>query len=152
MGMLLFLVLLCLAIGQLGVFFMTDTSVSWYYSLQKPVWTPPNLVFPIFWTFLYVLMALSAWLVWRAKKTGYHTALIFWDIQLLLNGLWMPIFFSQQSILYGLIIVDLLWISALVTTIFFFKHSKFAAFLMLLYLLCASYAVALNFMFWQMNT
>lgn len=152
MGMLLFLVFLCLAVGQLGTFFMTDTSMSWYFSLQKPVWTPPNLAFPLVWTLLYVLMALSVWRVWRAKKPGYHTALAFWCIQLFLNALWTPIFFGLQNILYGLIIIDLLWISIMVTMILFFKHSKFAAFLMLLYLLWVTYAGFLNLMIWQMNT
>jgi len=152
LSMLLFLVLLCLAIGQLGAFFMTDTSMNWYYSLQKPVWTLPNFVFPLVWTILYVLMSFSAWLVWRAKKPHYQIALDFWCIQLFFNALWTPVFFSQQNLLYGLIIIDLLWISILITTIFFFKHSKPAAFLMLLYFLCATYAVALNFMIWQMNT
>lgn len=152
MGMLLFLVLLCLAVGQLGTFFMTNTSMSWYFSLQKPTWIVPNLLFPIVWTILYILMAFSAWLIWRAKKPGYHTAIAFWSIQLLLNDLWTPIFFGLQNILYGLIIIDLLWITIMVTMILFYKHSKFAAFLMLLYLLWVTYAGALNFMIWQMNT
>lgn len=152
LSMLLFLVLLCLAIGQLGAFFMTDTGMNWYYTLQKPAWTLPNFVFPLVWTILYVLMAFSAWLVWRAKKPHHQIALDFWCVQLLFNALWTPVFFSQQNLFYGLIIIDLLWISILVTTIFFFKHSKLAAFLMLAYLLCATYAVALNFMIWQMNT
>jgi len=152
MGTLLFLALLCLAIGQLGAFFMTDEAMSWYVSLQKPAWTLPNLVFPIVQTILYIFMALSAWRVWRAKKPGYLTALAFWCIQLVLNTLWTPIFFGQQNILYGLIMIDLLWISIMVTLILFFKHSKFAAFLMLLYLLWVTYACALNFMIWQMNT
>ncbi len=152
MGMLLFLMLLCLAIGQLGAFFMTETSMSWYVSLQKPAWALPNLIFPIAWTILYVLMAVGAWLVWRAKKPGYLMALAFWCVQLFLNTLWTPIFFGQQDILYGLIISDLLWISIMMTMILFFKHSKFAAFLMLLYLAWTTYAGALNFMIWQMNT
>lgn len=151
-GMLLFLVLLCLAVGQLGVFFMTDTSMNWYVSLEKPAWTVPNYVFPLVWTVLYLAMAFGAWLVWRVKKPGHHTALIFWGIQLFFNALWTPLFFGQQNILYGLIIIDLLWISILTTTILFFKQSKFAAFLMVLYLFWATYAGALNLMLWQMNT
>lgn len=124
MGMLLFLVLLCLALGQLTILSMNDNALNWYYSLQKPLWTAPNFVFPLVWTTLYVVMAVSAWLVWKTKKPGYPIALLFWSIQLLFNLLWIVIFFSQQNMLYGLIIIDLLWISVMVSTIFFFQILK----------------------------
>ena len=38
----------------------------WYVGLRKPGWTPPNLAFPIVWSILYLLIAVSGWLVWRA--------------------------------------------------------------------------------------
>ena len=151
LGMLLFLVVLCLAVGQLGVFFTTEETLSWYDGLLKPHWAVSHYFFPLVWTTLYVLMAVAAWLVWRAKKPGYHQALLWWSVQLVLNALWTPLFFGQQALLYGLAVIDILWIVILVTMVFFYRHSKLAAFLMLLYFLWISYAGVLNFMFWRMN-
>src|ERR1700691_1149971 len=108
-SVLLFFILLCLAVGQLGVFFTTERAFAWYGTLAKPNWTPPNFVFPIAWTVLYVVMAVAAWLVWLAKKPNYRNALAFWGVQLILTAMWTPIFFGQQAILYALIIIDLLW-------------------------------------------
>lgn len=151
LGMLLFFVLVCLAIGQLGVFFTTEQAFSWYAALNKPVWTPPNFVFPLIWTLLYLLMAIAGWLVWRAKKLGYRNALIFWGVQLFLNAMWTPLFFGHQAILYGLVVIDVLWLFMLVTTVLFYKHSKLAALLMFINLVWVSFAGILNFMIWQMN-
>jgi translocator protein len=152
LGMLLFLILLCLAVGQLGVFFTTEHAYSWYNALAKPEWTPPNIVFPLVWTILYVIMAFAAWLVWCDKTPGYRNALIFWGAQLLLNAMWTPLFFGQQAILYGLVVIDILWILLLITTVLFYRHSKIAAFLMFIYFLWISFAGILNLMIWQMNS
>jgi translocator protein len=152
LGMLLFLILLCLAVGQIGVFFTTEQAFHWYNTLAKPEWTPPNVVFLVVWTVIYVLMAFAAWLVWRAKTPGYRNALIFWGVQLVLNAIWTPLFFGQQAILYGFIIIDILWIFLLITMVLFYQHSKLAAFIMALYFLWISFAGILNFTIWQMNS
>jgi benzodiazapine receptor len=151
LGMLLFLVVICLALGQIGDTLTTDQAFNWYNALQKPVWTPPSIAFPIITTVLYVFMAISAWLVWIGKKPGYQIALILWGVQLLLNAAWLPIFFGQQDIFYGLLVLDALWVFVLATMIIFYKHSKLAAFLMFLSLLWVTYAGVLNFTIWQMN-
>lgn len=151
LGMLLFLVLFTLTVGQLGDYFTTSQSFVWYHGLTKPVWTPPDVVFPIVWTIFYTLMAVAAWLVWRGKKPGYRNALVFWGVQLLVNVMWTPLFFGQQAILYALVVIDILWILLLITTVMFFRRSFWAGFLMLLYFIWISYAAILNFIIWQMN-
>ncbi|WP_261618261.1 TspO/MBR family protein [Microbaculum marinisediminis] len=60
------LVALCLIVGFLGSLATTPNIDPWYAGLAKPAWTPPPLVFPIVWTALYIMMAVAAWLVWRA--------------------------------------------------------------------------------------
>jgi benzodiazapine receptor len=148
---LLFLVLLCLAIGQLGVFFMTPAHVNWYISLQKPDWIPSHFIFLIGWSVFYVLTAVSVWLVWLRRETGCRAAFFCWVTQLFLNALWVPLFFGQQNVLTGLVMIGLLGLFTLITTVLFFRHSRFAAFLMLLYFFWILYAGMLNFAIWQLN-
>lgn len=152
LSMLLFLILVCLAVGQLGTFFTTEDSYHWYHILNKPAFTPPNFVFPLIWTLLYVFMGFAAWLVWRLRKTGYRFALFFWGIQLILNALWTPVFFGEQELFYGLIVMGILWLFVFMTTALFLKQSKLAGFLMLIYLAWISFASILNFMIWNMNS
>jgi benzodiazapine receptor len=150
-SMLLFLVLLCLAVGQMGVFFTTTQAFNWYTALNKPEWTPSSLFFPLIWTMAYVFMAFAAWLVWRQKNLNYRRALIFWTVQLILNGLWMPLFFGQQGLLASLILMDVLWLFLAVTTFMCYKQSKVAGILMLIYLSWVTFAGILNFLIWQLN-
>jgi tryptophan-rich sensory protein len=151
LGMLLFLVLLCLAVGQMGVFYTTTEAFNWYNALNKPHWTPPSLLFPLVWTAVYVLMAVAAWLVWREKNQNYRRALVFWTLQLLLNGLWMPLFFGQQALLASLILIETLWLVISITTYLFFKQTKWAGSLMLIYWGWVTFAGLINFFIWQMN-
>ena len=60
-------VVLCLLAGGLGSLATTPAIPTWYAGLAKPWFNPPNAVFPVAWTVLYLLMALAAWLVWRAR-------------------------------------------------------------------------------------
>ena len=151
-GMLLFLVALCLSVGQIGVFFTTTEAFNWYNALNKPNWALPSLLFPLVWTAAYILMAVATWLVWREKNQDYRRALVFWTIQLLLNGLWMPLFFGQQALLASMILMEVLWVAVGVTTYLFFKQTKLAGSLMLLYWGWVTFAGVISFLVWQMNT
>src|SRR3954466_10874367 len=77
------------AVAGLGSAFTFSSVNTWYRHLRKPVINPPNWIFGPVWTTLYLLMALSAWLVWRnAGWTEGRAALTLFFLQLLLNGLW----------------------------------------------------------------
>lgn len=84
----------CFAASSLGNLF-TQPNLDWYATLVKPSFTPPNSIFPIVWTILFVMMAVSAWLVWRAPadEGEKRTALIWFGIQLAINVLWSFAFF-----------------------------------------------------------
>ncbi|MBU1376257.1 MAG: tryptophan-rich sensory protein [Alphaproteobacteria bacterium] len=58
-------VALALAVGALGSLATASNVSTWYASLEKPAFNPPNAVFGPVWTVLYVVMALAAWRVWR---------------------------------------------------------------------------------------
>jgi translocator protein len=143
----------CFAVAGLGAA-ATATSVNgWYQTLVKPSWNPPDWIFGPVWTALYLLMAVSAWLVWRQQ--GWPTArpaLIWFGIQLSLNLLWSVVFFGMQR--PGLAVVEmvLLWISIVATCLAFRASSYTAAMLQVPYLAWTSFAAVLNFTLWRMNS
>ena len=142
-------ILLCSLAGIFGAQFEPGT---WYEMLSKPAWTPPNWVFPIVWPILYILMGISAWLLWKQEKIAtYRTEFTWFFLQLALNAVWPWIFFGIHLIATGLAEILLLWISILFTTMLFWNRNQLAGLLLVPYLLWISYASALNFAIWQLN-
>lgn len=125
---------------------------SWYQGLNKPAWTPPDLVFPIVWPVLYTLMGIAAWRVW--KKHGFtegRQPLQWFGLQLGLNAVWSWLFFGMNSTGTAFAEILLLWTAILFTTLLFWKKDRAAALLMVPYLLWVLYAAALNYAIWQLN-
>mgnify|MGYP006303258011 CR=1 FL=1 len=126
--------------------FLTDPASSWYQSLESPAFNPPGWVFGPVWTVLYLLMGVSVFLVCKKSFNGRtgQWALAAFIVQLLLNGLWTPVFFGLQSPLGGMVIIIFL-IAAIAATIWFFRRiSKAAALLLLPYLGWVCFAAVLN--------
>ena len=72
---------------------------TWYPSLRKPSWTPPNWAFPLAWTTLYAAMGAASWLVWRDGGIAEHPLpLALYAAQLLLNWAWSPLFFTAHRL------------------------------------------------------
>jgi tryptophan-rich sensory protein len=101
------------------------------------------------WTVLYVLIAVSGWLVWR--RTGWSRALTVYAVQLALNAAWTPIFFGFGR--YGLALVEivLLWVLIGATVLLFRPVSRVAAGLLLPYWAWVTFATALNAAIWLAN-
>jgi tryptophan-rich sensory protein len=138
--------------GFLGSLFTTPAIPTWYATLRKPFFTPPNWIFSPVWISLFVLMGISLFLVWRRQDhPKVKTALIFFFVQLILNILWSAVFFGLRSPLLGLIDIVLLWIAILLSTQHFLKVSRMAGFLLLPYLLWVGFAALLNFFLWILN-
>jgi translocator protein len=148
-GVLFGLVVLCLGAGFVASFATMQSVVEWYPTLNKPSWTPPNWLFAPVWTVLYIMMAVAAWLVWRAGDA--KTALILFAGQLLLNLAWSFLFFGARSPGLGLIDISLMWIAIAVTIFAFAMRSGLAAFLMVPYLCWVSLATALNASIYMLN-
>jgi len=131
----------------------TSTSVdTWYAELAKPAWTPPDWVFGPVWSVLYLMMAVSAWLVWR--REGLWSAALplgLFVLQLGLNAAWSVLFFGWRS--PGLAMVDLalLWCAIFATALVFWYRSAVAAWLLMPYLAWVSFAGSLNFVIWRLN-
>ncbi|NFT36639.1 tryptophan-rich sensory protein [Clostridium botulinum] len=124
-----------------------------YDSLNKPFFAPPGSVFPIVWTILYILMGIACYGVYILKYRGIDTssAIFTYSIQLLLNFLWVFIFFGLR--LYGIAFIELLIILffAVLTFIKFYNKDKIAGLLFIPYLLWLTYAGVLNFYVWMLN-
>jgi benzodiazapine receptor len=142
---------ICLGAGGLGSFFTANSVGDWYQRLRKPPGTPPSWVFGPVWTTLYVLMAVSAWLVWREYHLGARAALLIFFAQLALNVAWSGIFFGSRmpGIAFAEIVV--LWFAVAFNILIFLTLLPLAAYLLLPYWMWVAYAMYLNFRIWQLN-
>jgi translocator protein len=144
------LLALCFAVAGIGGW-VTATSVeSWYPTLAKPGFTPPDRVFGPVWSVLYAMMALAAWLVWR--RVGWSDrALALFVAQLALNLAWSVLFFGLQRV--GAALAEILLLLALIaaTTFAFWRVDRRAGLLLAPYLLWVGYASLLNGAIWLMN-
>jgi translocator protein len=124
----------------------------WYERLTKPSWRPPNQLFAPVWSVLYLMIAVSGWLIWR--ETGFVGAtlpLAIYALQLVLNAAWTPLFFGLHRIDLGFFDIVLVWLSIVATIVLFYPIHSVAAMLLLPYLAWVTFAAALNFAVWRLN-
>ncbi len=141
----LWAILLCQGAGIIGSLFTFKEIDSWYSFLNKPSFNPPPWVFGPVWTFLYLLMGISLFLIWRAKnKSDKKESLKYFYIQLVLNVLWSIIFFGAHSPTLAGIEIIVLWMTILILIRKTWKVSKTASYLFIPYLLWVSFAGVLN--------
>ena len=139
------LVLVCEAVGIVGSRFTDTGAGSWYDQLDKPSFNPPGWVFAPVWITLYALLGISAWLVLRTPAGERRaTAIGAFVIQLVLNGLWTPIFFGAERATVALIVIVLLDIAATVMVVAFHRVDPRAAWMNVPYLAWLAYATLLN--------
>lgn len=140
-------ILICQGAGVVGSLFSLPAIPTWYATLQKPSFNPPNWVFAPVWTLLFLLMGISLYLIWDKglENKRAKVAIVIFAIQLVLNILWSFLFFGLQSLLYAFIEIIILWLAILLTIISFYKIFKIAAYLLLPYILWVSFASVLNF-------
>ena len=145
-------VVVCFTAAGIGSLVTNSSVKTWYAELHRPAWTPPNWIFGPVWTALYLMMAISAWLVWREWSwSASRFALTLFGIQLALNILWSIVFFGwrKPGPAFGEIL--LLWMMIIATAVAFYPLSLLAAWLLLPYIAWVAFASYLNFLIWQMN-
>ncbi|WP_016700618.1 TspO/MBR family protein [Actinoalloteichus spitiensis] len=133
--------------------FASRSAAEDYAALELPPWAPPSWLFGPVWTALYVLIAVSGWLVWRRHgATGARTALALFGAQLVLNAAWTPLFFAAGR--YGLALLDIVVLFVVVAVLvgLFARLRRTAAVLLVPYLLWVGYAALLNAAVWSLNT
>jgi translocator protein len=146
-------VLICLSAGGIGSIFTSPSIPTWYAGLKKPAFNPPNWIFGPVWTTLFILMGISAYLIWEKgwKKKAVKEALYVFAAQLILNMLWSVFFFGMHSPALAFIGIIFLWAAILMTILKFVKISKPAAYLLTPYILWVSFAALLNLMIVLLN-
>lgn len=134
-----------LGVGALAGF-LTRNSVAIYSELEKPPLSPPQWVFPVVWTLLYILMGISAYLIYQsdADTKEKKDALRVYGIQLLLNFVWSLVFFNMQAYLLAFIILILLWFAIYIMIERFSAIHMTAGKLQIPYLLWVMFAGYLN--------
>jgi tryptophan-rich sensory protein len=151
LGLVVFLVV-CFAAAGIGGAVTTPKIATWYATLTKPSWNPPNWIFGPVWTTLYICMAVAAWLVWRQDGfSGATLPLILFGVQLTLNVLWSCIFFGLEKPGLAFVEVLFLWTAIAATMILFWQRSSAAGILFVPYLAWVSFASFLNLVVWRLN-
>lgn len=145
---LIFSIILSQSAGLIGTFFTIQSIPTWYATLEKPFFNPPNYIFGPVWTILYTLIGISLYLILTHKKKG--SLKLFW-FHLLLNALWSPIFFGLKNLGLALFVIIVMDVSLVLIIKNFYKVNKWAAYLLIPYLLWISFASILNFSIWQLN-
>ncbi|MEL6800922.1 MAG: TspO/MBR family protein [Pseudomonadota bacterium] len=148
MDWLLFAIFLmaCMAAGTTGAMFQPG---DWYKSLTKPGWTPPDWLFPIAWSVLYLCISAAGALA--APVEGSAVAMAFFALQIALNTLWTPVFFGLRRMGAGMIVLVCLWLAVAATMVSFWQLNWIAGALFAPYLLWVTVAGALNFSVWRLN-
>lgn len=144
----------CLVIGYLSGMVTRESITTWYPTLVKPIFNPPNWVFAPVWTILYIMMGVAGGIVWTKVETDENNvkkAFKFFMIQLGLNALWSFLFFYLHNPLLALIEIVILQLFIFETYTQFKKINKIAGNLFIPYLAWVSFAMILNFSIWWLN-
>ncbi len=146
-------IIACEGAGGIGAIFTRSAIPTWYASLKKPAFAPPNSVFGPIWITLYLLMGIAVFMVWRGglNQAGVRIAFIIFWVQLVLNVLWSVVFFGLKSLLGGVVIIFLLWIAIVVGLVAFFRVVPVAGWLLIPYIIWVSIAAGLNVSTWLLN-
>ena len=146
-------VVICQGAGLIGSIFTAPSIQTWYVALQKPPFTPPNWLFAPAWITLYLLMGISASLIWQQglDNRQNRTALIIFLVQLVLNALWSIVFFGFESPLSGMVVIVLLWVAILITILKFMPISKIAGLILIPYIGWVTFAAILNVSIYVLN-
>ena len=133
--------------------YATATSINtWYITLSKPFFNPPNYLFGPVWTALYILMGISFYRILQSRESEIRTkAIIIFCIQLILNFCWSFLFFKFQLLGFSFIEIIIMWLSIATMIYIYSKIDKTSAYMQIPYLLWVSFASVLNGAIWYLN-
>ena len=143
---------LCLAIWAIGGWATAGSVGTWYRTLHKPDFNPPDWVFVPVWASLYLMIALAGWRVWRsAGPVGARAGMAVYTAQLALNLAWSFLFFGGRMIGIALAEIVLLLAVIGVNVVLFWRTDRLAGWLLAPYAAWVAFACALNFALWRLN-
>ncbi|MBQ8588329.1 MAG: tryptophan-rich sensory protein [Clostridia bacterium] len=144
---------IALAVGGLAALLTMD-SMNIYETINKPLLSPPSILFPIVWTVLYILMGVSAAIVYvrgGGANDEAQSALMVYASQLAVNFLWSIVFFNLQAFGLAFVVLVVLWLLIILMIYKFYAVSPLAAYLQIPYLLWVTFAGYLNLMIVILN-
>jgi tryptophan-rich sensory protein len=143
--------ILCLTLGIMSGLSTADSIRTWYVTIQKPSWNPPNWLFGPVWTVLYLSMGIALGLVWDEVHTLQKKAMMLFLIQFIFNLAWSSIFFGFHQI--GWAFAEILSLLAIIsfTIYYFYRIKPIAGILLIPYLIWVSFASILNGTIWYLN-
>ena len=142
---------LALAVGGLASL-LTSGGMAAFDALNKPPLSPPDWVFGVVWTILYILMGVGMAIVWQETSgRERRRALAAWVLQLAVNFLWPVFFFTLEWRLFSFFWLVLLFVLVARMTRIFAQHSRLAALLQIPYLVWLVLAGYLNLGVWILN-
>ena len=147
-------VAICLTVGYLSSIVTQESIETWYPTIKKPSFNPPNWIFAPVWTFLFVLMGIAAGLVWDKydeSKELVKKGMLFFGIQLFFNALWSYLFFGLHNLLLASIEIILLLLLIFETYLIFKKLDKKISFLLIPYMLWVGFATILTITIYILN-
>ena len=146
----LFMVFAAMAIGG---YYNNAGVASWYQNLTKPVATPPDEIFPIVWTVLYLMMALAFYFAFVKEPSDEKCRrLNAWFITMLfLHILWSYAFFYIGYLGIALAVVIFIDILSYMIMMEFWHISKLSAWLFVPYFVWILFATYLNAAFINLN-
>jgi len=144
--------LLPLLVGGISGWITADGIKTWYQTIHKPFFNPPNWIFGPVWTTLYLLMGISVFLIWIGPRIeNQKNALLIFLVQLGLNFFWSILFFKFHAIGWALIEIIFMWFFILLMIIHFKRIKPIAAYMNYPYLAWVSFATILNGAFFWLN-
>ena len=147
-------VAICLTVGYLSSLVTQESIETWYPTIKKPSFNPPNWIFAPVWTLLFVLMGIAAGLVWdkyEENKELVKKGMLFFGIQLFFNALWSYLFFGLHNLLLASIEIILLLLLIFETYLIFKKLDKKISFLLIPYMLWVGFATILTITIYILN-
>ncbi len=136
----------CFSASATGALFPTG---EWYKGLDKPIWTPPDWLFPIAWAIFYLSLAIVGARVASLSENEY--AVGFWALHIALNTLWTPVFFGLQNLKAGMIVMVLLWMSTFGLIYSSFALDFLSGIIIAPYIIWVTYAAFLNYSLMRRN-
>lgn len=126
-------------------------SIDLYNYINKPLFSPPSIIFPIVWTILYIIMGISIYMIMESKKEGKKNARLIYYIQLISNALWTPIFFGLREYFLAFLWILMIIVFVIIMILSFYKINKISAYLQIPYLLWLIFASYINFYVFVLN-
>lgn len=128
---------------------LLTTPGEWYAGLAKPAFNPPPWLFAPVWTVLYVMIAVAGWRTWQRDRSSL--AMTFWWVQLGLNFLWTPVFFTAHMVGLALAIILLLLAAIIGFMAASWRQDRATAWLFLPYAAWVAFATLLNGSIYTLN-